>query len=799
MQSERYSIKRKNSYDNLKRNYDKYNIVYLHTPIGWGRMLLVEDLIENEAIKPVLRMAWNKDFLLTDMVSEIKISHPQCVVIDEFEKAMGHGELEDFVEYLKNDIGTCKFVIGSSMDIPKEMRILSAKNNFSIMRIDDVRPTKEEVKIFLKEEGILVNDYELECIKRDFYNMPLCITLLVSRLHEMKGRYSKYVSAKCKEDLFLYLESVIFRGLPVNYQNHLLKLSNFEDINVELVENILHITKEESEQFLLEIHRYGDIFNLKNYNGLYGFNPLMGHFLRERIVQYISYEERSSLYGKALLYYSKRKEYEKALVYAGMIEDGEQIARLLCLLISQKGNDIDYFLMEQYINQLPLDTISARPKLLLAKAMICAMIGEKKEADYWYRKLEKMVEDSVGMDDYEEVLQCMNALYVVMPGQNTRKRLEKLIFLKDRISYTKNGSEHYIPVTFTSNLPSVLHGTKDFCKYAPKYQEILTSLHEAFARIFGKKGTILLLIAAGEVLYEQNQITKSFLQIEKAIRETKLEKDASLHFTAIVTLCKVLLAEGEGAKIHKIIGEIENTVNMYESISLYENMQAFIVEVDLIQGNYDKVFYWLKEIAPKDDDRFCVFLHYQYIVKIKILILQKKYNNAHSMIDQVLDFVKEYDLLYLKIQLYILQAITYFKEEDKEYIVSIKKAMDLGRMIGFIRVFADEGVAIYPLLVEYGKGLAHKDEYYEQLLKASMEYKTKYPNYLKLEEENELLTSTEYEVLRFLAKGIKNSEIAKEMFVSENTVKYHLKNIYTKLEVTSRSQAIKEAMDKKML
>ncbi len=55
------------------------------------------------------------------------------------------------------------------------------------------------------------------------------------------------------------------------------------------------------------------------------------------------------------------------------------------------------------------------------------------------------------------------------------------------------------------------------------------------------------------------------------------------------------------------------------------------------------------------------------------------------------------------------------------------------------------------------------------------------------------ITDREYEVLQLLAEGHSNKEIGESLFVSHNTVKTHLTNLYGKLEVSRRTQAIQKA------
>ena len=61
------------------------------------------------------------------------------------------------------------------------------------------------------------------------------------------------------------------------------------------------------------------------------------------------------------------------------------------------------------------------------------------------------------------------------------------------------------------------------------------------------------------------------------------------------------------------------------------------------------------------------------------------------------------------------------------------------------------------------------------------------------------LTERELEVLRLVARGLNNRDIAKQLFISENTVKNHIRNILEKLQLHSRMEAVVYAVREKLL
>jgi DNA-binding CsgD family transcriptional regulator len=61
------------------------------------------------------------------------------------------------------------------------------------------------------------------------------------------------------------------------------------------------------------------------------------------------------------------------------------------------------------------------------------------------------------------------------------------------------------------------------------------------------------------------------------------------------------------------------------------------------------------------------------------------------------------------------------------------------------------------------------------------------------------ISKREHEVLELMAKGLSNQEIADRLFVSLNTIKTHSSNLFLKLEVKRRTQAIQKAKDLKLI
>jgi LuxR family transcriptional regulator, maltose regulon positive regulatory protein len=122
--------------------------------------------------------------------------------------------------------------------------------------------------------------------------------------------------------------------------------------------------------------------------------------------------------------------------------------------------------------------------------------------------------------------------------------------------------------------------------------------------------------------------------------------------------------------------------------------------------------------------------------------------------------------------------------------IALRRALDLAEPRGLRRVLVELGPALRPVLRrELRHETAHR-AFVDELLEA---LDGRGPAGALLRQPYEPLSERETTVLRFLPTMLSNQEIAAELFVSVNTLKTHLKQIYRKLDVASRRDAVEHA------
>jgi LuxR family maltose regulon positive regulatory protein len=150
------------------------------------------------------------------------------------------------------------------------------------------------------------------------------------------------------------------------------------------------------------------------------------------------------------------------------------------------------------------------------------------------------------------------------------------------------------------------------------------------------------------------------------------------------------------------------------------------------------------------------------------------------------------------IEILVLQAMALqAQDEEVDALAVLDEALSIAEPEGYVRTFVDEGTPMTRLLKQAAeRGMAPR--YVSHLQAATVKeavakHRTTAPTLV------DPLSDREIEVLRLLSTEMSSSEIASELVVSVNTVRTHIKHIYSKLDVHSRYEAVERATDLNLL
>ena len=151
------------------------------------------------------------------------------------------------------------------------------------------------------------------------------------------------------------------------------------------------------------------------------------------------------------------------------------------------------------------------------------------------------------------------------------------------------------------------------------------------------------------------------------------------------------------------------------------------------------------------------------------------------------------------LELLLIQSRAYEALGQREQALTlVKQAMERAEPEGYMRLFLDEGAPLVTLLMHLRETNPKQLTYLRLLLAASTARETVRPKGEgKHPQRSQVLidplSARELEVLHLIAAGASNEEIAAQLVIAISTVKRHVSNIFGKLAVSNRTQAVTRA------
>jgi LuxR family maltose regulon positive regulatory protein len=155
------------------------------------------------------------------------------------------------------------------------------------------------------------------------------------------------------------------------------------------------------------------------------------------------------------------------------------------------------------------------------------------------------------------------------------------------------------------------------------------------------------------------------------------------------------------------------------------------------------------------------------------------------------------------LEILLLKALTYQEQGNLASALSaLASALEVAEPEGYIRTFVDEGPAMAALLRKRRAAQSGETEYVDKLLEAFEQGEEPVEPASPPDRQRnvpqpliEPLSDRELEVLHLMATGASNQEIAEALVIAVNTVKRHARNIFDKLGVGNRTQAVARARE----
>jgi LuxR family maltose regulon positive regulatory protein len=278
----------------------------------------------------------------------------------------------------------------------------------------------------------------------------------------------------------------------------------------------------------------------------------------------------------------------------------------------------------------------------------------------------------------------------------------------------------------------------------------------------------------------------------------------------MIGLVRVHLARAETAEAWQAL-ELLNQFDLERAGQERDDVRSLRGQLEYLQGDAEKALRWADSYSTPAPDRLLTWLQDPHMAKAHILLARGTEIDAQSALD-LLDGLYEMAerTFSVRFQIEILTLRSLALETQGNAVAAcdaLQQAVELARPGGFIRVFVDLGPRMRTILLRLaGQGFAAAavrrilaafpvpaQQIAPGAAKSSSSAADTQLNEKLAEPFIEPLTNRERDVLALLRERLSNKEIARELSLSPMTVKRHTANLYGKLGVNRRRDAVLKA------
>jgi ATP/maltotriose-dependent transcriptional regulator MalT len=554
------------------------------------------------------------------------------------------------------------------------------------------------------------------------------------------------------------------------------------------------------------------------------------HLFADALNRHLEYqypELLPKLYQRASEWYEKNGLIGEAIQCARRSGDQERIAQL----VEQNGC---YLLMSGEVLTLLkwMETVehyfSTHPWLAIHKGWALSIAGRMEQAEQAFQLADNLVSALEQTPDVKTMVGTISAgraYWADIQGNVTETArlaqqaldlvpdtdplsqsvrsvatgaLAKTMFLSGDLDGAKRIYDQAVEIgKMAKNVEMIINTNSDICDVLLEQgqlrqaERLLLETLPMTVRVDGQSLPLSARIYSGlsKIYYERNQLEQAENFAHQCLEISQQWGNNEQQANAIIISAKLEQAKGNLEKarvLMRTVDQINRDNRLYPWNSL--RIEAALDRFWLSLGSLERVAQRLKTSRINPTDEITYRHEVKYITLLRWLLAHEEYESALGLAERILQKAQNERRMLQVVELLVFEAIAYQGMKDTALAVTIlSRSVTLAQPEGYKRVFLDEGELVQKLL-HLVKSNQDVTGYARELFDSYSAVSSPVPVPIQLLIEP--LSGREIEVLKLIETGLSNQEIASKLFISITTVKRHISNIYAKLDVKTRTQAI---------
>ena len=653
---------------------------------------------------------------------------------------------------------------------------------------------KKEIRNFFALQKKDISQEDAEMISSITGGWPIAVSRMAqdSTFNLDEATYPKSIQM---QRLYSYIFEYFWEEWDDETRAFLVRISTLPLISLEIVSKIAN---NQSQRSLLDSLCTTSTLVRKIDNNSYQFNPLFLDFLENQ--KKYHQDESTEFFLTIAQQYEQNGKNDWALSYAYKSEDIDLIIDLLGQYSFKgifKTSSNSEILKDVALSALAKRLSEKYPVLHIFSALIAFREGDSIAFE---AHADALVKNRANLlSDYPQFTLDI-FLVVAFDYRMTTTRFKQEWLNTDMLEFITHTDEHRSEF-LSLGFPFLHHSFKDFTSlFDEKNYAMIKTFVE---KLFHRHANVFMNNVESGLALEQNQIPESLKKILNALSLLDYDAPSELYFSTQMQLSMVYFASGK-SEYTDSMSELRDYVNR-NAPELIPNFLAVDTRLKLWSGDRVAANNWLNNHFVSENSVFMQvpLLEQYYTTGISYLVIgeHEKARQLFFKIRHLAEkFKRPHDVIECEV---FLSIICHALNEKEEAQYRLETALFAMQQYELIRVVAKEGNAVLPTLKSVLSRVAHESydgplekAFVTRVFQATTEIGKRHVGILSNQLDRKIkLSKKQQEILELFADGYNREDVVDEMGISINTVKTHINNLYTKLDVQNRTEAVNRAKE----